>query len=155
MGTEIERKFLVTDGWKKMKAASIKSMYQFYVVNTPEKAVRVRIVGDDAILTIKGEGNGITRPEFEWPIPKDDAIAMMMLSSGETIQKVRHCIPVRDHVWEVDVFGGDNEGLVVAEIELKSEDDYFISPDWVGEEVSSNLKYLNAKLITHPYKDWK
>lgn len=154
MGKEIERKFLVD----KEMLASIKpdksySIQQGYLLNTSEKVVRVRLTTYDAFITIKGANIGATRPEFEYSIPKDDALEMLNMCDG-FIEKTRLEIKYKGHVWEVDLFGGTNEGLIVAEIELKSEDEFFFKPDWIKSEVTDDNKYYNNNLLTNPYSNW-
>lgn len=154
MAIEIERKFLVTsDAWR--AGAKRKRYVQGYLQNTEACAVRVRIAGDDAFLTIKGKAEGIARAEFEYPIPVADADAMLKkLVSGGIIDKVRHVVRHGDHVWEVDEFSGENAGLVVAEVELTRPDETFARPPWLGEEVTHDPRYLNASLSKRPYRTW-
>ena len=117
--------------------------------------VRVRVRGEEAFLTIKGATSDVTRSEYEYPIPLGDAAAMLReLAQGPIIEKVRHIIPVGDHEWELDVFAGDNEGLVLAEIELDDADETFVVPDWAGDEVSDDARYFNVNLAARPYRTW-
>jgi adenylate cyclase len=148
MGTEIERKFLVKDSELKfLEGVAGKKILQGYVFSDEAVSVRVRTKGDKAFLTIKGAAEGISRAEFEYEIPWDDAEAMLdkVCQAGKVI-KTRYELPSGPHVWEVDVFEGALAGLVVAEIELSSEDEAFERPDWLGEEVSDDPRYLNARL---------
>jgi CYTH domain-containing protein len=116
--------------------------------------VRVRATEVTGYLTIKGITEGLTRDEFEYEIPLADALALLQLCERPAIEKKRYIVPNGAHVWEVDVFEGVNEGLVVAEIELGSEDEAFDKPNWLGNEVSSDRKYSNSELSLHPFKDW-
>lgn len=154
MGLEIERKFLVLgDAWKALGAAV--PMRQGYLSTDPERVVRVRIEGDAATLTIKGRSVGAVRGEWEYPLPKSDAEAMLgQLALRPLIEKSRYRIPYQGMLWEVDEFYGDNAGLVVAEIELTAEDQVFEKPQWVGEEVTHDARYFNANLLRHPYSSW-
>lgn len=157
MAVEIERKFLVTnDGWR---AAVKKSGYyrQGYLANMSGNAsVRVRIADDHANLNIKSMTLGVTRQEYEYEIPLQDAREMLdNLCIGPVIEKTRHLVDHGDHTWEIDVFNGDNDGLIVAEIELSSEDESFELPAWAGKEVSDDKRYYNVCLAQHPYKEWK
>ena len=155
MGVEIERKFLLqSDSWQ-ADADAGEYYHQGYLSTTPERVVRVRQMGEKAVVTIKGKGDGISRPEFEYEIPLDDAQTMLrQLCLQPTIEKRRHRLTRGPHTWEIDVFSGENEGLVVAEIELTSEDEAFEKPDWVGAEVSHDTRYLNSNLIAQPFKSW-
>lgn len=153
MGTEIERKFLVTsDVWR--AGAEGVPIRQGYLCADAGRVVRVRRKGDDAYLTIKGATEGITRAEFEYPIPVDDAEALLPLCPQEPISKHRYRVPAGDLVWEVDEFEGRNAGLVIAEVELPSADTDVPMPDWVGDEVSDDERYYNAYLASHPFDTW-
>lgn len=154
MGTEIERKFLVRgDAWKTLGKGM--RMRQGYLSTDPERVVRVRIEGDAATLTIKGRSIGATRGEWEYPIPLTDAEEMLtQLCLRPLIEKIRYRIEQDAMLWEVDEFLGDNAGLVVAEIELTSEDQAFVKPQWVGDEVTDDARYYNANLLRHPYSAW-
>ncbi len=153
MAKEIERKFLVAgDGWRSRQGRRYR---QAYLSTDKERTVRVRVVDESAWLTIKGLTRGVTRSEFEYPIPLADAETLLEdLCLQPVIDKTRYLVPVGQHTWEVDEFHGVNEGLVVAEIELASEDEAFEKPDWLGEEVSGDSRYFNANLITHPFSQW-
>ena len=153
MATEIERKFLVlgTD-WRTEGGTRI---CQGYLNRDKARTVRVRIAGEQAYLTVKGATQGNTRAEFEYAIPVQDAEQLLALCDGPTIDKVRHKIAHGEHVWEVDEFLGQNAGLVVAEIELASEDEAFSKPAWVGREVSDDARYFNSQLATNPYCQWR
>ncbi|THU04041.1 CYTH domain-containing protein [Lampropedia puyangensis] len=152
MAIEIERKFLVTgDGFRNAPGVRFS---QGYLSHTPERTVRVRIAAEQAFLTIKGATHGATRLEFEYPIPLADAQALLALCGAGVIDKVRHTLVYQGKTWEVDVFAGANQGLVVAEIELQSEDESFAKPEWLGEEVTHDPRYYNANLSTSPYAHW-
>lgn len=152
MGVETERKFLVNKSWQpKWRGKSIR---QAYVAESVSLLVRVRIQDEGAYLTIKGPNTGISRMEFEYPIPPEDAAQMIKLAGGGAIEKERFIEEYRGKKWEIDVFHGKNEGLVVAEIELSSEDEEFSRPSWAGEEVTGDARYYNSNLIDHPYTDW-
>ena len=154
MNLEIERKFLVRDmRWKAIGQGV--SLRQGYLSSHPDRIVRVRIEGDAAVMTIKGRTVGATRGEWEYPIPLDDArVFLDRLCEKPIIEKTRYRIPFQGMVWEVDEFHGDNAGLVVAEIELTSEDQSFDKPDWIGEEVTHDSRYFNANLLRHPFSNW-
>lgn len=156
MGQEIERKFLVKGSFEQY-AYKKSRIVQGYICADKERAVRIRICGDEGFLTIKSATNerGWSRYEFETKVSLEDAEELIKLCIPSCIDKIRHWIKVGDHIWEVDVFYGDNEGLVVAEIELKSEEESFELPIWAGLEVSGDAKYYNAVLAKKPYKSWK
>ena len=154
MAIEIERKFLV----KRIPKDKIKYSHhikQGYVVSDKHKVVRVRKKMDDFFITIKGNKTGFSRFEFEYKIPKDDAEQLFKNFCNEgIIEKTRHYIEHKEHTWELDVFHGENEGLIVAEIELRSEEETFSVPEWVDQEVTDQDKYYNMNLITKPFKNW-
>lgn len=153
MATEIERKFLVkSEAWREGSPGV--EMCQGYLARDKERSVRVRLAGDEAFITVKGAGKGIARSEFEYPVPPADAREMLGLCLPALIEKTRHERPHAGHVWEVDEFHGDNAGLVVAEIGLDAEDRDFEKPEWVGEEVTDDPRYLNACLAERPWRDW-
>jgi adenylate cyclase len=155
MALEIERKYLVINDKWKSSVESETVMKQAYLVASPQMSIRVRVAGSKAFLTIKGATEGITRNEFEYAIPVADAEQMLAsLVEGSVIDKVRYRVRCGDHVWDLDRFHGDNEGLMVAEVELAAEDETFARPEWVGEEVSDDPRYYNASLARHPYRDW-
>jgi CYTH domain-containing protein len=152
MAEEIERKFLVTgDGWR---AATGSVFRQGYLSTVRERTVRIRLVGDRGFLTVKGVTVGATRAEFEYPIPADDAAELLDLCEQPIIHKTRHAVEHDGLTWEVDEFHGVNEGLVVAEVELESEEQQIALPDWVGDEVTDDPRYFNANLIAHPFSAW-
>ena len=154
MAVEIERKFR-TLGVDFLADQEGERLTQGYLSHAPRATVRLRVQGNSAWLTIKGRTRGASRSEFEYPIPPDDAHAMLgeMCPEG-VIDKTRYRIPFGDHVWEVDEFHGDNQGLVVAEVELDSEDQPFERPPWLGEEVTGDPKYYNSALSRTPYARW-
>jgi adenylate cyclase len=154
MGLEIERKFLVTsDAWRTL--ATGVPCRQGYLSSAPERSVRVRIAGGKGTLTVKGASDGVTRAEFEYAIPVENAAAMLdNLCEKPLIEKTRYRIPFGSHTWEVDEFHGENAGLVVAEVELASADENPALPAWVGREVSSDARYFNVNLVKKPFKTW-
>ena len=153
---EIERKFLVTgEGWKSEAGEGVR-VRQGFLSGDENGVVRVRRVLDLGVLTIKGPTRGISREEFEYTIPAEDADRMLdTLCTGGVVDKTRYRIPRGDVVWEVDVFAGDNAGLVMAEVELASEDQEVELPDWLGEEVSRDPRYFNAYLARRPFSTWE
>jgi adenylate cyclase len=154
MGIEIERKFRVTgEGWRN---AARQYFCQGYLNRDKHRTVRVRVrVADEqAFLTIKGLTTGASRVEFEYSIPVADARALLLLCDGALIEKYRYLSHHAGMCWEVDEFLGDNQGLVIAEIELQSETQSFVRPDWLGEEVTQDARYYNANLVDQPYKLW-
>lgn len=154
MNIEIERKFLLkNNSWKEN---AIGTLYkQAYLNEKGDNTIRVRIEGDVAKLTIKSKANNISRLEFEYDIPMSDAELLFSIAKTSIVEKYRYKIIYEGNCWEVDEFLGDNEGLIVAEIELKSEDQSFKKPSWIGEEVSGDKRYTNAHLARKPYKQWK
>jgi CYTH domain-containing protein len=154
MGKEIERKFLVKGDAYKSRAKGTKYR-QGYLNSAMERVVRVRTIDDKGFLTVKGISVGATRMEFEYEIPAKDADVMLNeLCEKPIIEKNRYKIPQGKHVWEIDEFFGENDGLIVAEVELESEDQAFKKPEWVGAEVTGDPKYFNSNLIRNPYKNW-
>lgn len=152
MAIEIERKFcVISDEWKSTPGIRFS---QGYLNRAKERTVRVRIAGDLAFLTIKGVTQGASRAEFEYPIPLADAQPLLAMCDGPLIEKTRHVVNYRGTRWEVDAFTGDNAGLVVAEVELQSEDQHFHRPPWLGREVTDDPRYFNSNLATHPYSAW-
>lgn len=156
MAQEIERKFLVKDDSFKELAFSFSRIAQGYICSTRGRTVRVRIRDDKGYLTIKGPAgeNGLSRYEWEKELPLAEAQELMKLCERGMIDKVRYLVQCGKHVYEVDEFHGDNEGLVVAEIELASEDESFEKPDFIGEEVTGIVKYYNSFLMKFPYSKW-
>lgn len=156
MNKEIERKFLVKSDFKKYSRSSFQ-LKQGYLSSVPERTVRIRIKGDQGYITIKGKSNasGISRFEWEKEISIEDAKALLKLCELGSIDKIRYIIPANNGLFfEVDEFLNQNEGLIMAEIELPSENTLFDKPDWLGEEVSGNIKYYNSYLSKNPFKSW-
>ena len=155
MGTEIEKKYLiVNDDWCKNADDGI-YMVQGYMGTNEKSSIRIRIHGDTANLNIKSSTIGITRSEYDYPVPVDEAKEILeTLCDRPYIEKTRFHVMHEGHEWEIDVFAGDNDGLIVAEVELDSLDEEFALPDWAGDDVSDDPRYYNVCLVTHPYKDW-
>lgn len=157
MAQEIERKYLVAGDYKSEAYASVR-IIQGYLSRAPERVVRIRIKDDKGFITIKGTTNdsGLSRFEWEKEIPLADAQSLLKLAEPGVIDKTRHLIKNTDgkHTWEVDEFHGDNEGLIMAEIELESESDLFDKPSWLGKEVTGDKRYYNAYLSEKPFKNW-
>lgn len=156
---EIERKFLVTDEGlleAKASAESSERIIQGYLASSPAATVRVRLYGERGFLTIKGKTgpSGMSRLEWEKEIPSDEAKVLMSLCGPKLIDKTRHRVSYCGHVFEVDEFHGDNAGLIVAEIELKAEDEEFERPSWLSEEVTGDKRYYNSALLRNPYLTW-
>ena len=153
---EIERKFLVTSTAFIVEAFCQTRIVQGYLNSNPERTVRVRIKGDKGFLTIKGIGNesGLSRFEWEKEIQVTEAEQLLHLCENGVIDKIRHEVKVGSHVYEVDVFSGANEGLIVAEIELSDENESFEKPVWLGEEVTNDNRYYNAYLSNNPFNNW-
>ena len=157
MGIEIERKFLViNDSWRE-NVSDCTEYVQAYLSKEPERTVRVRIAGDRAFLTIKGQppaDKPLETPEFEYEIPKTDAEKLLPLCLPGAISKTRHKVKHAGFTWEIDVFEGDNKGLTMAEIELPASDTPFEKPTWLGTEVTDDKRYKNALLSSKPYTHW-
>ncbi len=155
MPIEIERKFLISsDEWRHNADDGIQ-ITQGYMGGNDKSSVRIRINGDTANINIKSKTIGAQRSEYEYAIPLDEANEMLTaLCDRPYIDKTRYHVNHQGHVWEVDVFAGENEGLVVAELELIAIDETFALPSWVGEEVTEDPRYYNICLVTHPYKNW-
>jgi adenylate cyclase len=153
---EIERKFLVQSEEFKSISFAKNEISQGYLNSDSERTVRVRIKGNQGYLTIKGKGNetGMSRLEWEMEIPVDEAKMLLNLCESGVISKVRYEVKFGNHVYEVDEFFGENKGLILAEIELQSEEEVFEKPDWLGEEVTNNDKYYNSYLSKNPFKNW-
>lgn len=153
MAIEIERKFLVAnDSWR--DGSQGVRISQGYLSQDPDRTVRVRIGGENAWLTIKGRTQGITRAEFEYGIPVDEARELLALCLPAVIDKTRHRVCFGGHEWEIDVFHGDNDGLVIAEVELAEEAISPELPPWIGDEVSADARYFNSCLAARPYATW-
>ncbi len=155
MALEIERKFLViNDKWKD-SVISESAIMQAYIARQENATVRVRIAKGKAILNIKGATSGIRRNEFEYEIPLEEGEALVeQVAERPFIEKTRYKVRCGDHVWDLDLFSGDNQGLVMAEIELSDEDEAFSMPEWAGEEVSGDARYYNANLAKKPFTSW-
>ena len=154
MGREIERKFLVIgDGWRGRATAT--AIRQGYLCSEKTRSVRVRIAGDRGTLTIKGTAVGAARAEYEYEIPVGEAQELLdRLCEQPLIEKTRYVVVDAGNVWEIDVFAGDNAGLIVAEVELEDEGQHVDLPAWIGEEITGDPRYLNANLFKHPFSRW-
>lgn len=155
MKYEIERKFLVTGDYKSHAYSSYR-ISQGYLSSHPERVVRIRINDDTAYLTIKSTvaDSEFSRYEWEREIPVEDAKKMLRFCKKEIIEKTRYLVNVGEHLFEVDEFYGSNQGLIVAEVELQTEDEKFEKPTWLGEEVTNDNRYYNSMLVSHPYNKW-
>ena len=153
---EIERKFLVTSDAFKKEAFAQNRIAQGYLSSVPERTVRVRIKGDKGFLTIKGASNetGLSRFEWEKEIPVDEATALLKLCEKGIIDKTRFEVKIGNHIFEVDEFYGENKGLIIAEVELKSETEAFEKPVWLGKEVTNDIRYFNSYLSKNPFTNW-
>jgi adenylate cyclase len=155
MGLEIERKFLVKkEIWQKTEKPTPDFYRQGYLYSDEFKTIRIRMANETAWLTIKGKTTGASRAEFEYEIPLQEAKEMLDSMTESSIEKYRYKIEAAGKLWEVDEFKGANEGLMVAEIELDSESEIFLLPDWAGEEVTEDSRYYNAALSKVPYSKW-
>tara|TARA_B100000508_G_C11430240_1_gene262963 strand:+ start:510 stop:980 length:471 start_codon:yes stop_codon:yes gene_type:complete len=156
MAQEIERKFLVKSDDFKKESFKKSKIVQGFLSTVPERTVRIRIKDNQGFITIKGIGNksGTSRYEWEKEIPVKDAIDLLEISEPGVIDKTRFNVKSGSHIFEVDEFYGENEGLIVAEIELSSEDEDFVKPTWLGNEVTGEVKYYNAMLMKNPFKNW-
>ncbi len=155
MAIEIERKFLLRDDSWQDSADEGVLIRQGYLAGSEKSSIRIRVADDKANINIKSATLDITRQEYEYPIPLAEANEMLdTLCEGPLIEKTRYHVHHEKHLWEIDVFSGDNQGLIVAEVELRSVNENFEPPDWLGEEVSDDARYYNVCLVKHPYKDW-
>ncbi len=154
---EIERKFLVTSSAYREEASSVERIVQGFLNTDPERTVRVRIKGLEGYITVKGLSNaeGTTRFEWEKAIPLKDAETLLLLCEEGVLEKNRHYVSQGAHIFEVDEFLGNNEGLVVAEVELSDEQEQFSKPLWLGKEVTGDIRYYNSQLSKNPFKKWK
>ncbi len=154
MGKEIERKFLLkSDSWKEGAVGEV--FRQGYLPTRDKCVVRIRVAGDKAYLTIKGKNAGISRLEFEYSIPISEAEVLLNdMCETPIIEKTRYNVEHKGFLWEVDVFSGENEGLILAEVELETEEQQVKLPEWIGEEVSEDPRYYNSNLVKHPYSNW-
>lgn len=156
MAQEIERKFLVKDETFKVESFQKMKIIQGFLSTVPERTVRIRIIGKQGFITVKGISNesGASRFEWEKEIDFDDAQELFKICVPGVIHKTRYMVKCGEHTFEVDEFHGDNEGLVIAEMELLSEDEIFKKPKWLGQEVTGEVKYYNSMLMNNPYKNW-
>lgn len=155
MGVEIERKFLVDlDAWNALEKPTGEYFRQGYILTDPHKTIRIRQTSTTGYLTIKGKSEGATRLEYEYTIPLSEAQELLDHFAEAELAKTRYKITVGQHLWEVDVFEGDNQGLIVAEIELTSENESFEKPHWVTEEVTGLTQYYNSNLTKVPFSKW-
>jgi len=156
MAQEIERKFLVKNNDFKEESFNQTKIVQGFLSTVPERTVRIRIKGDQGFITVKGIGNesGASRFEWEKEISVQDAIDLLKISEPGVINKIRFNVKSGNHTFEVDEFYGENKGLIIAEVELDAEDEEFIKPKWLGEEVTGQVRYYNSMLMKNPYKDW-
>jgi len=155
MAQEIEKKFLVKGDFRKYSKKETR-ITQGYLSSVPERTVRVRIKGEKGFITIKGIGNasGASRYEWEKEIPVEEVEQLLQICEPGVIDKTRFLVDSGNHTFEVDEFYGENEGLIVAEVELSSEDESFVKPEWLGEEVTGDTRYYNSMLMKNPYKMW-
>jgi len=155
MGVEIERKFLVDqEKWEQVIKPQGTHYRQGYVLNEAKRTLRVRVTDKQGYITFKGPTDGITRKEYEYKIPVEDGTELLNGFAIAEVEKIRYRIPFEGHLWEVDEFLGDSEGLIMAEIELLHENDEFTLPAWISYEVSGDVRYYNSYLSTHPFKKW-
>ncbi len=154
MAMEIERKFLLTnDDWRQDIEKSI-DMIQGYLGGNDKSSIRIRIDDESANLNIKGKTIGIQRKEFDYPIPLDEARELMQLCDQPLIEKTRHIVRHGEHIWEIDEFESENKGLIVAEVELNNAEEALALPDWIGDEVTNDVRYYNICLVNKPYSKW-
>ncbi|RMH17649.1 MAG: CYTH domain-containing protein [Gammaproteobacteria bacterium] len=155
MGVEIERKFLVKDDTWKAHSIHQEEIAQGYLANTDKCSVRIRLSGESAFLNIKSMTLGVWRQEYDYDIPTEDARSLLKsLCQKPVIEKTRYHVPWKGHVWEIDVFHGANQGLVLAEVELQAEDEAFALPPWIGKEVTHLERYYNVTLVQHSFDQW-
>lgn len=155
MPFEIERKFLVDHSkWNNVPKHKKSLIRQGYILSEPSRTIRVRVTDNKGFMTLKGKTRGATRPEFEYEIPVNEAQEILRLFCNSVIEKTRYYIHFNGKTWEIDVFEGDNEGLIIAEIELDSENEQFELPEWIEKEVTQEEKYYNSLLSERPYKSW-
>lgn len=156
MALEIEHKYLVKpDAWAKVSPRKSVALQQAYLLTDPEKTIRVRTMNDSAYLTIKGKSEGASRLEYEYGIPLSDALELIRHFGSSLVEKTRHYVEVDGKTWEVDEFKGDNEGLLLAEIELSAGDEIYTLPDWVDRNVTEDQRYANSNLSVRPFKSWQ
>ena len=155
MPLEIERKFLLKNNNWQAQADSGTLFKQAYLNTAPERTVRVRIKGQEGFLTVKGKTEFRSRTEFEYQIPVEDAQAMLLLCERPIIEKTRYLVKADDLIWEIDIFEGVNAGLSMAEVELKDPLQDLVLPDWIGKEVTEDIRYYNSNLVAYPFSEWK
>jgi CYTH domain-containing protein len=156
MAFEIERKYLVNkDMWNKTDKGRGQFYRQGYLTTDPQKTIRVRVTDSHGWLTIKGLSVGATRKEYEYEIPRDEAIELLNNFAVSDITKIRYALPYEGKIWEVDEFLDENEGLILAEIELINEEEPFALPEWVGKDVTGDERYYNSNLSLNPYRNWR
>lgn len=155
MGVEIERKYLVNKNtWDEVIKDNRHFIKQGYILNNPDKIIRIRLTDDKGYINIKGLSTGASRPEFEYQIPEEDAKELLANFCASGTTKIRNKVLYKGKLWEVDEFLEDNEGLIIAEIELTSDDEPFDLPEWIAKEVTGEEKYYNSNLSVHPFKKW-
>ncbi|MBK0380976.1 CYTH domain-containing protein [Mucilaginibacter segetis] len=156
MATEIERKFLVDHKkWDLFKKPPGELYKQGYLLNDEKCTIRIRLTESSGFITLKGGTTGISRSEFEYAVPLQDANQILDELALSSVEKIRYPVNYKGKLWEVDVFKGENKGLIVAEIELQDENEYFELPEWVTKEVSNDMRFTNASLSVSPYKYWE
>lgn len=152
---EIEHKYLVKhELWKQIVPDKSVPIKQAYLSKDPEKTIRIRVAGEQGFITIKGKTVGAGRPEYEYEIPLEEASDLIGKFCNNLIEKTRHYVLYENKTWEVDVFEGLNTGLIVAEIELNSEDEQYEKPHWIDRDVTTDRKYANSNLVVNPYSNW-
>jgi len=157
MAIEIERKFIVNkDLWGKIDKPAGNALVQGYIHSDEDKTIRIRTANKKGFITIKGKSSadGLSRAEFEYEIPESDALELLNSFTDKTINKIRYNIPFEGFIWEVDVFEGNNHGLIMAEIELQNELQSFTKPDWIAQEVTGDIRFYNSYLINNPFANW-
>jgi adenylate cyclase len=155
MGVEIERKFLVDHKkWRQLSKRPGKHYHQGYLADDANCTVRIRVAGKTGFITIKGRSKGISRAEYEYKIPANEAAELIAGLAKSAVEKTRYRVKFAGKVWEIDEFAGDNQGLIMAEIELQSENEPFEKPDWITAEVSDDDRYYNSNLSKNPFKNW-
>lgn len=155
MGVEIERKYLVNKNiWEKTVKGDSHFIRQGYILTSPDKTIRIRLKDNKGYITLKGLSTGASRPEFEYGIPEEDAKELLDKFCTSGITKIRNKLVFNGKLWEVDEFSEDNEGLIIAEIELRSDEETFDLPEWIEKEVTGEEKYYNSNLSVHPFKKW-
>ena len=157
MAIEIERKFIVNkELWEKVDKPAGNSLVQGYIHSDGNKTIRIRTANKKGFITIKGKSSadGLSRAEFEYEIPESDALELLNLFTDKAINKIRYKILFEGFIWEVDIFEGNNSGLIIAEIELQSEEQSFTKPDWIAQEVTGDIRFYNSYLINNPFINW-